>query len=435
MFIRDQILYHFERYFPTTHRHHLIQLPIPVSHCISNAGNRLIELPEWANDLGLGDIPSLLVPQCCVVSSGKPQWDNVDWWRAALLLMTCDGEILHENSKGTVHSYSYKLPAKMKGLWERAWVNRIFMFLRRWTAHVNNVPEAKLLGKLPRGVVHLTHDVDYVKKTLALRIKQVAFINYNIMKNLLLGNLSIVGRLIPKLYRFGLGSANYWQFPVIIELESEYKASSSWNLYGGGGGFFRSLSELLLDPSYQVTNKNITRQLLTLLGRGNRIGLHQGFNSWKDSKRMQREKKRLEEAIGESADSCRQHWLRFSFNDTWKAQEVAGFKLDTTLGFNDRPGFRNSAALRMAAWISSEQRFSKTLETLPMVLMDSHLFDYGQLEIDARKKVIDYYLDEIAFVGGEATVIWHHRVFHSDYGWGDDYRYLLEGIKSRNLHT
>ncbi len=64
---------------------------------------------------------------------------------------------------------------------------------------------------------------------------------------------------------------------------------------------------------------------------------------------------------------------------------------------------------------------------------DSHLFDYGQLAADARKQVIDYYLDEIAFVGGEATVIWHHRVFHFDYGWGDDYRYLLEGIRKRNL--
>lgn len=58
-----------------------------------------------------------------------------------------------------------------------------------------------------------------------------------------------------------------------------------------------------------------------------------------------------------------------------------------------------------------------------------------EYEADARKQVIDYCLDEIAFVGGEATVIWHHRVFHSDYGWGDDYKYLLDGIKSRELET
>lgn len=433
--IRDQLLSHFVRYFSAAQRQYFIELPIPVSHRTSDTENTLVEVPEWADDLGLGAIPSLRVPKCCLVSPENPQWNNVDWWRAAFLLMTCDAERLHENNEGPIHSYSSRLPAVVNPLWERAWVNRIFLFLRRWVAHVNNVSEVELFGNLPSGVVHLTHDVDYVRKTLALRLKQVAFINYNILKHLISGNFSGAAGLVPNLFRFGLGGANYWQFPAILELEAEYKASSSWNFYGGVGGFFRSLTELLLDPSYSVADKKITQQLMTLVAGDNCVGLHQGFNSWQDSKRMQLEKNRLEETLGAPVDSCRQHWLRFSFNDTWKAQETAGFKLDTTLGFNDKPGFRNSAALRMPAWISSEQRFSDSLETLPMVLMDSHLFDYGQLEVEARQKVIDYYLDEIAFVGGEATVIWHHRVFHSDYGWGDDYTYLLEGIKSRNLHT
>jgi hypothetical protein len=323
----------------------------------------------------------------------------------------------------------------LKPLWERAWVNRIFLFLRRWVAHLNNASEVELLGNLAPGVLHLTHDVDYVSKTLALRLKQIAFISYNLLKYLLSGNFSGALAQFPRLFRFGLGRANYWQFSVIRELETEYGATSSWNFYGGVGGFARSSSELLLDPAYRVTDKKISGQLAALLDGGNRIGLHQGFHSWQDSKRMLLEKNRLEQAIGKPVDSCRQHWLRFSFSDTWKAQEAAGFKLDTTLGFNDRHGFRNSAALRIPAWIGSEQRFSASLETLPMVLMDAHLFDYGQLEPDARKQVIDYYLDEIAFVGGEATVVWHHRVFHADYGWGDDYRYLLDGIRERNLST
>ena len=36
-------------------------------------------------------------------------------------------------------------------------------------------------------------------------------------------------------------------------------------------------------------------------------------------------------------------------------QEQSGFELDTTLGFNEIPGFRNSAALKMPAWIASEK--------------------------------------------------------------------------------
>ena len=87
----------------------------------------------------------------------------------------------------------------------------------------------------------------------------------------------------------------------------------------------------------------------------------------------------------------------------------------------------------MPAWIAPEKRFSDKLHILPMVLMDSHIFDYKQLEKSDREKKIDEILDEIQFVGGEATVIWHQRVFDNDYNWGNEYQYLLKGMQARGL--
>ena len=49
------------------------------------------------------------------------------------------------------------------------------------------------------------------------------------------------------------------------------------------------------------------------------------------------------------------------------------------------------------------------------------------------EKKIDEILDEIQFVGGEATVIWHQRVFDNDYNWGNEYQYLLKGMQARGL--
>ena len=45
-----------------------------------------------------------------------------------------------------------------------------------------------------------------------------------------------------------------------------------------------------------------------------------------------------------------------------------------------------------------------------------------------RYEHIDRVLNELALVGGEASVIWHQRVFHPDYGWGRDYEYLLNKL-------
>ena len=433
--VRDRVLSTAPGYFPVESIPLFVDLPIPASRVTSSVTASLVKLPEWAQDLGVGTTPGLLVPDYCIDNPADPDWRKVDWWLAAFQLVTCQAEYRIETDRDVVHSYSSRLPESMSTCWDRAWVNRIYLFLRRWVVHSHGVAESELFGARRPGVIYLTHDVDYVSKSLALRFKQCAFVSFNICRSLLKGNFTVMGELFSRLMRFGLGGGNYWQFPSIQALEAEYGVTSFWNFYGGAGGFARSASELLLDPCYRVADQKICAQLMELQETGHRVGLHQGFHSWQDSERMMSEKARVEASLGCRINSCRQHWLRFSFEKTWKAQEMAGFELDGTLGFNDRAGFRNSAALRMPAWINSDCRFSDSLTTVPMVLMDSHLFDYGQLEADARKQVIDYYLDEIDFVGGEASVIWHHRVFHSDYGWGDDYKYLLDGIKARKLET
>jgi hypothetical protein len=218
-----------------------------------------------------------------------------------------------------------------------------------------------------------------------------------------------------------------------MELEDKYDVRSNWNFYGGKDKRFRTIKEWLFDPSYRVLDKKMKAIMKRLLEKGHSIGLHQGFKNWHDSAYMLKEKNNIEKALSRVISSCRQHWLRFSFKDTWQAQEKAGFKLDMTLGFNDSPGFRNGSALRIPAWISSANRFSKTLESVPMVLMDSHLFDYAQHSMQDRKRIIDDILDEISFVGGEASIIWHQRVLHPDYNWGCEYEYLLQGIKKRGV--
>ena len=68
------------------------------------------------------------------------------------------------------------------------------------------------------------------------------------------------------------------------------------------------------------------------------------------------------------------------------------------------------------------------LEVLPLVLMDSHLYDYDELTDDQRIERLDQWLDEIRQVHGNATVNWHQRVWARDYGWDKTYANLLESM-------
>ena len=68
------------------------------------------------------------------------------------------------------------------------------------------------------------------------------------------------------------------------------------------------------------------------------------------------------------------------------------------------------------------------LEALPMVLMDSHLYDYGSFTDEERGGEMNRWLDEIKAVRGQATIIWHQRVVSEDYGWGQGYEELLNKL-------
>src|SRR3712207_9585471 len=55
---------------------------------------------------------------------------------------------------------------------------------------------------------------------------------------------------------------------------------------------------------------------------------------------MKSEKEKLDTIISSKQYGCRQHYLRFSPNKTWKQHEQLKLKYDASLGYADRQGFR-----------------------------------------------------------------------------------------------
>src|SRR5262245_13354113 len=89
---------------------------------------REVVLPDWASPLGVDGV--LLVPrEACDETS---DWRQVDWWLALFMLLEAWHERAWEQHHGTIHSYSFRLTGWDRRVWERAWVNRIALFLREW---------------------------------------------------------------------------------------------------------------------------------------------------------------------------------------------------------------------------------------------------------------------------------------------------------------
>jgi hypothetical protein len=383
----------------------------------------LVVLPDWAANLAPAG--GLLVPSYLIAPGNGPQWARTDWLSAAFWYLHSVAERAWEAIHGPIHSFSFRLKGFDPRLWEHAWANRIALFLRRWALREDATEEQ--LGVLPEAEIVITHDVDAVDKTLPIRFKQSAFCAFNVLRALKQFRWGQVGRSAGALARFLTSNARYWHFDEITAQEKELGLRSCFFVYGGPGGYSRRFRHILFDPMYQANEPRLISQFEKLHEQGWDIGLHQSFDAYQDADEMRLEKTRLERAIKLPIAWCRQHWLRFSWERTWPAQQAAGLRLDMTLGFNDRPGFRNGAALRFRPWDHLHSH-ALELESLPMVLMDSHLYDYRPLERDQRLQAIRSLLEEVRFVHGTASVLWHTQVLAADYGWGEGFRDLVQSV-------
>jgi hypothetical protein len=385
--------------------------------------SRPVALPDWGVDLGIDG--GILVEDSAIAPGEGPEWERCDWVLAAWLHLTGAAERSQEDAAGPIGSYAFRLKEYDGRRYDRAWVNRIFLFLRRWAARQAGMTEEALLGPMPSPEIVLTHDVDAVRKTAEIRLKQSAFHALNATRAAANGKFKDAAGLIGRSMQFALRPADFQTLGEVRRLEEAAGLRSILHFYGGPPGLRRgSLSRILIDPAYDIMSPDLVSELARLREGGWTIGLHQSFNSWTDADPMRSERKRVEEASGTRIIHCRQHWLRFSWKDTWRAQDAAGLSHDSTLGFNDRPGFRNGAALAIHPWDFTFER-PLALSAQPMAFMDSHFYDYAMMSEDERVEAMGHWIEEIRSVAGQATVNWHTHTITNAYGWGTGYRELL----------
>lgn len=415
-----------DRYFTGHHSHFkalpVAELPFPVV----SGPLKLIDvvLPAWGVHWGCDGI--LAVPRECCTDPDAPHWARVDWWLAAFLMLEGWHERAWELKHGPIHSYAFRLHGWDDRAWEHAWVNRIALFLRAWVAQQSGTEEAALFGPLPRAEVLLTHDVDAVEKTWAIRFKQTAFLGLNALRLLARGQLAGAGARIGRALRFLLLRDDWWTLDAMREMERRAGLRSQFNFYADARA--KTLRRWLFDPGYDVTLPRLKELLASLVRDGWRVGLHQSYDAWQEPALMRQQRERLQSLLPVPVSSCRQHWLRFSWQKTWKAQAEVGFRQDTTLMFNDRPGFRVAAALEWSPW-DVVHGGDVSLKALPTVLMDSHFYDYQPMNSAERRAALKHWLSEVVAVGGQAAVLWHPHTISDDYGWQEGFHDLLEELK------
>ena len=189
----------------------------------------------------------------------------------------------------------------------------------------------------------------------------------------------------------------------------------------------RSFRSWLIDPSYDIKNNvKLQKKLIDLYKCGFQIGLHGSYNSAINCNQLQYEKDELERILGIKIVKTRQHWLNYS-EDTTPDIHNRLFLFDSTLGWNDRMGFRSGIASMYNPYDFKNKK-AYDYEVIPQVIMDSNIYDYGlkQDVFNAAKLVLNRSkkFSKTTCV----SISWHQRVCSSDYNWHLFYEELLSAF-------
>lgn len=342
-------------------------------------------------------------------------------WNAFIFLSRYE-EYEHEKADGNISSYLHNHPRKDKSTFNVAIVNCLFDELEKIIARF--FPKLTFGGG-QKPVIELSHDVDYIEKTVQIRLKQSAFNGYNTLKAIT--NPSKFFRLLWKTLLFLWTNPSYWCFEYWQEIEKSYNTRSIFYFFVKTDK--QNLMSWLMDPSYDITAKRrLQKKINQLIEEGFEIGLHGSYFSATDDFQISKEKEILEKNINHEVTKIRQHWLRYQERIT-PVLHNRYFKFDSTLGWNDQIGFRSGCAGRYRPYDHQNQKGFDFMVT-PQIIMDSTIFDYGtNHEEKVTAKALSMIINLQRFKKPHVSISWHQRVSSTDYKWNILYEKILEDVR------
>lgn len=223
--------------------------------------------------------------------------------------------------------------------------------------------------------------------------------------------IRITSKYLAQCLKPGKKENPHWDFDFLHQLEEAHGFRSTY--------FFLPEDQLHMDAYYRFDEPRVVKLMGELDRSGNEIGIHGTVRSAGSKEAMLRDIERLKKHSPQEVRGIRQHRLHFDRKVTHHLHEEAGLWYDTTLGFAQHEGFRNSYCLPFRPYDHQQQRMMDIWE-IPLVVMDVTLFQYRSLNFGEALQAIELLLNEIIRFHGVFSLLWHN-------GQGDEF--MMPGIR------
>ena len=240
----------------------------------------------------------------------------------------------------------------------------------------------------PPANIELSHDVDYLSKTAQFVMKQSILNTYDIFRFLFRGPDTL--KSMRKAVSFLFSRPSYWCFDYWENIEKQFNFRSTFYIHAKA--IPKNFATWIIDPNYDLhNNPQLQNKLRYLKAEGFELGLHGSFLSAVDGALLKKEKEVLEGVLQHPVSKIRQHWLRFNEKTTPYIHNEL-FQYDSTLGWNDRVGFRNGCASLFHPYDHHNDKAFDYWE-IPQIIMDFNIYQSLEVEniyfIDRVFRILD----------------------------------------------
>ncbi len=304
-------------------------------------------------------------------------------------------------------SIQYKLNILYKPV-----VNYYFDILKNAIERMYNIKLTRNIWKGKRVAVCLTHDIDLCESAWI----QGSF------RELLKGNILAPLKLISsKIF----SNDRWFNFSEILAAEKKFNSNSTFFFLPHSGK-----KNGIPNADYDISKPKFKEVFEMLQEGGSETAIHGSIGTSTDAELLLHELEKIEEEV----TGNRFHFLMYDSFLSPSVISEAGLKYDSSLGFAETIGFRNSCCMPFYLY-DIKNNCSTDIVEIPLLVMDVS-FGKKYMDITQEEALIRMcdLLAEVEKFNGCFTLLWHNTYF-SDFkyaGWKEVYTGFLEYCASRN---
>ena len=330
------------------------------------------------------------------------------------------------NRLNALDSYQYSV-----GFRDKPIVNLYINFLKSVIEDCFKLDIVPLLPDGIKSVVILSHDVDDPEKYAMLKSYKLFPKNLS-FKNFILHQLEAIKKTTERLIK--KDGNTYWVFKEVMDSEDKYGFRSTF--FFAARNKYDKHANFKEDVPYDIEREEFSSVFKMMNDRNFEVGLHASYNAKTEKNLLIEEKNKLERLSNKKLVGNRHHFWQIGNKpeQTLKAHIQANLLYDSSLAFNDAPGFRRNIALPYFLFdIELNQKVNNM--QIPTFMMDSNFMlnpEFGQDEALHQAK---HYINEFHKTGGVGAIDWHVRTSFAKNSrfkkWGDTYLQILEHLSQQ----